>query len=189
MQIKINVPDGKSGNYEVETFTVREDDARLMRIRSIFGSGRGLIQPGEYKKLKRDGVMVMSNAPDEIRDFMPFVHRSRGSVLVNGLGLGVLLRALLAKDEVEEVTVIEKSADVIKLVAPTYAHDKRLTIIHADAFEYKPPKGKRYNCVWHDIWDTICSDNLPEMKTLHRKYGRCSDFQLSWCRRECEARR
>jgi hypothetical protein len=32
-------------------------------------------------------------------------------------------------------------------------------------------KGKRYDMVWHDIWDDICSDNLEGMAKLHRKYG------------------
>ena len=73
----------------------------------------------------------------------------------------------------------------IKLIAPHY-NDPRLEIIHADAFEWKPPKGVRYNCVWHDIWDYICTDNLPEMHKLHRKYGRRCDYQESWCRSVCE---
>lgn len=184
--IKIDVPDGKSGNWEVKTFKVSDEDSKMMRIRSVFNKGRGRLPAGTYKKLNRGSVLVMSNTPDEIRDCLPFVHRARGSVLVNGLGLGVLLKLLLEKEEITDITVIEKSKDVIALVAPTYAHEKRLTIINEDAFAYKPPKGKRYDCVWHDIWDYICGDNLPEMKSLHRKYGKRADLQLSWCRAECE---
>ena len=56
------------------------------------------------------------------------------------------------------------------MVAPTYIQDKRIKIINEDAFEFKPPKDKRYDFVWHDIWDDICTDNLPEMTKLHRKY-------------------
>ena len=55
-----------------------------------------------------------------------------------------------------------------------------------DAFEYKPPKGKRYDAVWHDIWDGICTDNLKDMKKLHRKYGKNSNYQASWARGLCE---
>ena len=106
--------------------------------------------------------------------------------MINGLGLGVTLKLVLAKPEVKNVTVIEKSADVIKLVAPTYCEDPRLVILNKDAFEYNPPKGVRYDAVYHDIWNNISSDNLPEMHKLHRKYGRRCAWQGSWCREWCE---
>lgn len=183
MKIDINVPDDISNDWRVESFEVEEGD--FSQTISMFKTGRG-VPTGNYKRLMRGGTCVMSNTPDEIRDFMRFVRIATGSVLVNGLGLGVLLKALLDKPEVTDVTVIEKSEDVIKLVAPTYLNDSRVIIINADAFEYKAPKGKRYNAVWHDIWDNICSDNLNEMKTLHRKYGRKTDYQESWCRWHCE---
>jgi spermidine synthase len=96
---------------------------------------------------------------------------------------------VLEKPEVERVTVIEKSEDVIVLVAPSFSKDNRVQIILADAFEYQPPKGVRYGAVWHDIWDTICGDNLPSMHRLHRKYGRRTEWQNSWCRELCERSR
>jgi hypothetical protein len=189
MNIEINVPDGISGGWAVETFTVSEDDAQFARMRAMFHGGRGYVPAGTYKRLIRTHGfkdVIMSNTPDEIRDFMGFVWKAKGSVLVNGLGLGVLLKALIDKPDITDITVIEKSEDVIKLVAPTYLTDKRVTIINADAFEYEPPQGKRYNAVWHDIWDGICSDNLKEMEILHRKYGRKTDYQESWCREQCK---
>ena len=75
---------------------------------------------------------------------------------------------------------------MIDLVGPSFSHDDRVNIICADAFEWRPPKGVRYNAVWHDIWDDICTDNLPEMTRLHRKYGRRADWQGSWCRELCK---
>jgi hypothetical protein len=183
MKIDIDVPDGVSGDWSVETFVVQEKE--LSQMISLFQTGRG-VPEGTYKRLKRNGVVVMSNTPDEIRDFMSFVRMSHGHVLVNGLGLGVLLKALLDKPQVTKVTVIEQSEDVIKLVGDTYLSDERVSIIHCDAFKYEPPKGVKYNAVWHDIWDYITSDNLPEMIKLHRKYGRRSEYQESWCRSQCE---
>lgn len=120
-------------------------------------------------------------------------------MLVNGLGLGIVAKACLEKTNkkghrlfyaVEKITVIEKSADVIHLVGPSYEkYGDRIEIINADALEYKPPKGVRYNVVWHDIWDNICSDNWETMKVLHRKYGRICEWQGSWCREEVKYNR
>ena len=192
MKIDINIPDGKSGNWAVETFTVSEDEARLENLRAAFSySSRG-ISPGTYKRLMRGGTVVMSNTPAEISDHLCFIYRSKrvgGDILINGLGLGVALSEILKSDLVRSVTVIEKSNDVINLVAGHFANDHRVSIINQDAFEFNPPKGKRYSTVWHDIWDYICSDNLPEMTRLHRKYGRRCDWQDSWCKKLCKRQR
>lgn len=177
------MPDGVSGEWQIETFEIKQPE--LSELMSKIKTGRG-VPPGKYKVLRRGSVTVMSNTPDEIQDFRHFVSNATGSVLVNGLGLGVLLNALLQKPNITEITVVEKSADVIKLVGETYLKDNRVTIINADAFEFVPPKGKRYNAVWHDIWDYICADNLPEMARLHRKYAKRADYQQSWCKEQCK---
>ena len=183
MKIEINVPDGVSGNWSVSTFTVEKEE--FSQMISMMKSGRG-VPEGTYKRLMRGGETIMSNTPDEIRDSLHFIYRATGSILINGLGLGVVVKALLDKPEVTDITVIENSEDVLKLCAPSYT-DSRLTIIHGDAFAWEPPKGKKYDAVWHDIWDNLCADNLVEMKKLHVKYGHKTKYQESWGRALCEA--
>ena len=155
----------------------------------ISGGGREIVA-GEYTKLMRGNTIVMSDTSAEISDHSYFVRQARGNVLINGLGLGWAVEALLQKESVKYITVIEKSLDVINLVAKHYEDkcpkDKKLWILQGDALDYKAPRGKRYDAVWHDIWDNICADNLEDMKTLHRKYGRRCDWQGSWCRYQCE---
>ena len=182
MKIDVTIPDKKIGDWSVSTFEITEKDASFQNMRSLYSSGPTTnYKPGIYKRLCRNGKTIMSNTPDEIRDHIRFISLARGNVLINGLGLGVCLKAILEKDEVESVTVIEKQQDVIDLISP-YFDDERLTIIHADSLEWKPPKGAYYDFVWHDIWDDICTDNLETMATLHRKYGRYCNWQHSWRR-------
>ena len=187
MNIQVNVPDNKIDPWEVSTFEVSEQDVVIENIRAMLKPGGRMIDPGRYKRLTRNGSVIMSNTPAEINDHLFFIWQAKkgGDILINGLGLGVALSAILESEAVVSVTVIEKAQEVVDLVAPTFAHDKRVEIIHADAFEWTPPKGKRYTAVWHDIWDDICVDNLPEMTRLHRKYGRRTDWQGSWCRELC----
>lgn len=191
-KISVDVPDGTSGAWSVETFAVTEEDERLDMVRAAASSSsRGRYVPaGTYKALKRDGHIIMSNTPDEIRDHRYFFSRAKGKVLINGLGLGVALKAILNKvDEsgvpaIELVHVVEKYEGVLNLVRPTYEGDKRVSFIHADALEYKPTL--KYDVVWHDIFDDICASNLPIMHKLHRKYGGKAVWQGSWCRERCE---
>lgn len=172
----VSVPEGTSGAWRVEQYEVPAD--RWQGFRRV-------VPPGRYTRLTRNGKVIMSDTPDEKRDHMWFAQRARGNVLINGLGLGMVLGAILRKLEVSSVTIIENSPDVIRLVAPSY-RDPRVTIIEADALEWRPAPGQRYDAVWHDIWDDICADNLPEMHKLHRRYGRRAAFQGSWARDLCE---
>jgi len=182
MKIDIDVPDGVSGEYTIESFNVLKNDPS--QFISALKTGR-CVPEGTYKRLMRGGTCVMSNTPDEIRDFSHFLWRASGHILINGLGLGVLLKGLLLKDDVKSIDVVEISKDVINLVYPTYKKDKRLTVINADAFTWTPPLGSRYDFVWHDIWDDICTGNLKEMAKLHRKYGKRCGYQDSWCKKLC----
>jgi hypothetical protein len=187
VKIDIDIPDGTSGDWSIKTFEVSEEDTSFYNVRAVFKPGCRTIEPGTYKKLIFKKNTTMSNTPAEIEDHMDFIYKARngGHILINGLGLGVALKAILENDNIESITVVEISEDVIKLVAPYYEKDKRVNIIHADAFTWKPPKGIRYSAVWHDIWNNITSENLPEMTRLHRKYGRRTDWQGSWCKDLC----
>jgi len=175
------IPEGSSGDWSVQRFEMTEDQAILSMIRD----GPRRCPAGSYTMLRRAGRLIMSDTPAELDDLRRFRLTARGSVLINGLGLGIAAKMALAKPEVTDVTVIELSSDVIALVAPHLACD-RLTVVNACAYGWKPERGRRWDTVWHDIWDDICSDNLEGMKRLHRKYGRRSEWQGSWCRFQCE---
>ncbi len=184
---KSTIPEGSSGDWRVEHFSISEKEASLHAIRCSLHPGMASrsVEPGTYTKLTRSGRIIMSDTPAELSDHWNPVHEATGHVLINGLGLGLVVQNILQKPEVTDITVIEISPDVVNIVSQ-YIQDSRLTIIIADAFSWRPPKNKRYQVVWHDIWDDICVDNLDGMKTLHRRYGRRTDWQGSWRRGLCE---
>jgi hypothetical protein len=182
---KVNIPEGESGGWKIEKFSVSEEEAKIFNIRASFSfTNRGqYIEPGDYTKLTYQGRVIMSDTPSEIRDHLWFINKANGNVLLNGLGLGVALQAVLQNEDVNKVVVNEISEDVIKLVSPSFKSD-RLIINNIDAFKYKP-NGMRFDYIWHDIWADICKDNLLEMKALHRRYGHWlqgDKIQGSWRR-------
>lgn len=186
---KVSVPEGSRSPWRVERFTVSDEDAQreamMASIRPQFGY-RG-VPAGTYTRLMCGDIVVMSDTPDEARGHWDARKFAKGNVLINGLGLGMILRMVAQKPEVSHVTVVEKSPDVIALVADHYLKmfPGKITVVNADAYEYKPPKGVRYGAVWHDIWDYICGDNLAGMGKLHRKYGCRADWQGSWQKEAC----
>lgn len=189
MKIEVDIPDGKIGEYAVETFEVTKSQADFFNLRCLFSSGgmnRGReIVPGTYKRLIRGRQTIMSNTPAEIRDHFEFIRRARGNVLIAGLGLGVALKAILEKDDVESVTVVEISPEVIQLVGKHFESDTRVNIVQGDIMEYKIPRGVYFDSVWFDIWDYISAGNVPQMKKLHRRFARRCSYQSSWNKQLC----
>jgi len=179
---KSKIPAGELGSIKVIKREVSEDDARFHNMRAVWSPGARTIDPGVYTELHINNSLVMSDTPAEYRDHSWFIYGARGHVLLNGLGLGCVLACVLPK--VDRVTVVEINEDVIAYVGPHF-NDPKVEIVYADALEWRPPKGTKYDAVWHDIWPNICSDNINDMKRLHRKYGRRTDWQGSWCRELC----
>lgn len=179
-RIPIRLEDGQIGEAAISHFTIKTVEQGI----TSFREPHNWVPPGDYVRLHIGGQLVMSDTPMEWRTNLPIIYAARDHVLINGLGIGMVPTAILRKPQVEKVTIVEKSADVIALVGPSL-NDPRVSIIHADALDYQPPKGVRYGAVWHDIWPSISGDNYPDMKRLHRKYARLADWQGSWCRDKC----
>lgn len=177
---RVDVPPGVYGDARVEHFTVEENSIENLRYRM---RGRGT-KPGTYTKLTVGHRLWMSDTDAELRDHFEAIYQIRkrgGRILINGLGLGLVVKAALAEPTVTHVNVVECNEDVIALVGPTYEGD-RCSIIHADAFTVQWAPGTRWTVAWHDIWLHLSEDNLPEMFRLHRKYGTRVDWQGSWSR-------
>ena len=86
------------------------------------------------------------------------IAKSCGKVLTLGLGLGYFAFHASEKAEVESVTVIEQSADVIELfqahILPQFPHKEKIRIIQADAFIYMEEKAaaEGYDFLFADLW-------------------------------------
>lgn len=113
------------------------------------------------------GEVVMEDTPFELRSHLGFAMKAYGNVLVTGLGLGCVVRGLLANPAVEHVTVLENSKDVLKLVQPFMPAD-RLTIIEADALEWTAKATAHFDCAWHDVW-TNRDEGEPHLDVWHSK--------------------
>lgn len=169
------------GQARVVPFEISEQQAAIYSFRDRF------IRPGRYCKLIVDGVLMMSDTPHEQMTNAAAVQNANGDVLIAGLGLGMILVPILRKPTVTSVTVIEKNSDVIALIEPRMPERNKLTIINTDIFQWKP-KGPnaRWDFIYFDIWPEITGDNYPEMKTLHRRFGRrCTGIISSWCKEYC----
>lgn len=153
----------EKGDFRIQHFEVTEKDIRAM----IDG-----ILPGRYVKLTYNGQIVMSNTWMEERTNFEFCRNAHGDVLIGGLGIGMIVLAIQEKEAVKSITILEKFQDVIDLVAGQLPLNSKVKIIKADVFDWKPEKGKRFDCIYMDIWNYINSDIYnDEMKPLKRKWA------------------
>jgi hypothetical protein len=136
------------------------------------------VTPGAYTKLVIDGEVMMSDTPHEDATCAELLLHARGSVLIAGLGIGMVLPPVLAKPTVTRVLVLEKYAEVIALVAASVAHPK-LEIRQADVL-LDPVPTEEFDTVYLDIWPTLSDLNLPEMAALRRRFAPCYRTRKTW---------
>lgn len=141
----------------------------------------------DYVLLRRDTLacemgkpleIVMDDSALELRKHVPIWLAARGRVLVTGLGLGCVVRGLLAKPEVDHVDVVEIDPDIIKVVGAEFRGDPRVTIYRGDALSIALPAAK-WDFAWHDIW---CEgDGLQRLhfRLMRRFKNRCGP-QGAW---------
>ncbi len=154
--------DGRAGDFELSHYEIGQNDwyAKLHGIPS-----------GKFVRLMHRGEVVMSNTEMEKRTNSDFVINAHGNVLIGGLGIGLIILAIQDKEEVKQITVVEKNKEVIELVGGQLPLNSKVHIVHDDVFEYKPLF--KYNTIYMDIWNYINSDVYQrEMKPLISRYRR-----------------
>lgn len=179
------VPAGRSGEWVVEKVVLpqREYDQAADPRPDFFK-----YRPGSYTCLRRGSVQFMTDLYDEWwtqRQGIDEALARGGEVLVTGLGLGLVVEAILQVGDspVERVTVLEQSADVIRLVAPHLQtrFAGKVEVIAADAFGWRPADGRRFSVAWHDIWaNPYGAETAAEIERLREWHRPWCDWQGFW---------
>ena len=98
------------------------------------------------------GECVMEDSMQELSRHLPIWLAAHGRVLVTGLGLGCVVRGLLASPHVSHIDIVEIDAGIIRVIGSEFASEPRCTIHHADAMTWTPPRGAKWDYAWHDLW-------------------------------------
>ena len=182
--VKSNLPRGRSGDWSIEKFSVQapgQGDSRPACFQSPAGT---------YTRLKKGNEVFMTDLYDEWWTQRMAIEQARvrgGDVLITGLGLGLVVASILEfpGGQVTRVVVIERSADVIGLVAPSLEsrYDGQIEVINADAFKWLPPPERRFSVAWHDIWPNPHEPGvLAQAEQLERRYAPYCGWQGNWVR-------
>lgn len=188
--LPVPIHEGKSGPWTIKTDDLGAVQSIAQNLQSMLhGSGfDSFIKPGRYTQLlhKERGV-VMSNTPMEVTTNMDFIKAAQGRVAINGLGLGMVVLALLQKPKVQHITVFEIDPHIIAMVGDWFLmnHGDKVRIVQADALTSTPGPKEHYDIVWHDIWDDITDLRIPEMERLRAKWANHASQQMFWAEDRC----
>ena len=113
----------------------------------------------------------MTLTPVDLDTCEEAIKAARGKVVTFGLGLGYYAYMAAEKKEVESVTVVELSEDVIHLfkehILPQIPNKHKINIVNSDAFEYAekvmPKEG--FDVAFVDTWRDA-SDGAPMYKKM-----------------------
>lgn len=108
-------------------------------------------QTGE-KTDRIHGDVVMEDSFNELARHMPIWLAARGRVLITGLGLGCVVRGLLANPDVDHIDVVEKDAGILRVIGPEFTDHPKVSLHHGDALTFEFPPDVNWDYAWHDLW-------------------------------------
>ena len=174
----IKIPEIKKGRWELK----RESYPAYRGVIAadiVFDGFREIPPLGFFKErfdfpaVLEDGNEWMTLTPVDLDTSDEAIERAHGKVVTFGLGLGYYTYMVSEKEEVESITVVEKSEDVIALfkeyILPQFSHPEKVRIVNADAFEYAEHimPAERYDVAFVDTWRDA-SDGAPMYERMKR---------------------
>lgn len=175
----VDIPEGERGEYKIRhVHWPAGQVARLVSNRTALFSGAPEITsvkfagPTRWHELTQGGGVWTTDYPIERYQQEKLIQNFSGRVLVTGLGVGMIARLLSLKPKVTNVVIVERSQEVIDLVAP-YICDAKVSVVKMDAFDYLETTDDKFDYAFHDIWqgdgeNTLVKMVLPLRKLTHR---------------------
>ena len=168
----IKISDIKDGDWELRLESYKPYRAVIAGDMEIYDDFREVAPLGffteefRFPAVLEGGNEWMTLTPVDLDTSDEAIEAAHGRVVTFGLGLGYYAYMCSEKEEVESITVIEKSPDVIKLfkthILPQFPNKDKVTVIEADAFEYagKDMAAAKYDVAFVDTWRDA-SDGTP----------------------------
>lgn len=177
----IDLPESRSGHlsiqHKIETGRVPVVGLRQAIMRGVTPVSVTLKEPLRIHVLEDDHRGTwMTDMPEELNQIGEVLAtvQPRGSVLVGGLGLGILARVVAEHPGVERVVVVERDKDVINLCFKP-GRDPFICV-HADLYQWLREYPGQFDCYLLDTWQGTGEiawwrEVLPLRRIIRNKFG------------------
>ncbi len=178
----VGVVEATNGRWRFARGEFAPMEAFVFRDFKLTQDGRMLPQIGffrekyTYPAVFENGREWMTLQPNEITTHKKAIAAAHGRVLTFGLGLGYFAYHASQKENVESVTVVDVSGEVIALfrewILPRFPHREKLRFVCRDAFDFAETEMAGafdfvYTDIWHDAGDG--KDLYLKMKAYESK--------------------
>lgn len=173
----MRLSDIQDGNWEIRTEKYAPYRGVICDDMEIFEDMREVPPLGffteefSFPAILENGNEWMTLTPVDLDTCEEAIKAARGKVVTFGLGLGYYAYMVSEKAEVESVTVVELSPDVIRLfekhILPQMPNRHKIKIVNADAFEYaeRVMPSEDFDLAFVDTWRDA-SDGAPMYKKM-----------------------
>lgn len=159
----IRIPTDMRGKWQLKTESLKPFEAFVCNDIVVTEDCRMIPQIGFFKEeypfpaVLENGREWMTLQPNEMVTSYPAIHAAHGRVLTFGLGLGFFAYHASEKQDVESVTVVDISGDVIDLfqthILPQFPHKEKIHLVQCDAFDFAEAQmAGNFDFVFADIW-------------------------------------
>lgn len=179
----VRIPTDVKGKWELRQETLQPFEPFVCNDIVVTPDRRMIPQIGFFEEtypfpaVLENGREWMTLQPNEMVTTWPAIKEAKGRVLTYGLGLGYFAYHAAEKPEVESVTVVDLSADVIDLfqkhILPQFPHKEKIRLVHSDAFAFADTQmAGNFDFVFGDIWHDAGDgrDLYLRMKAWETKY-------------------
>ena len=149
---KFTLTEGRYAKGELFQYDMPDFDAEYIVPKLGF-----FTSPVRFPAIYEGTKPWMSVCPSEILSMQGDIAAARGKVLVLGLGLGYYPFMISGKMDVEEVTVVERSPEIVKLfeenLLPQFPFGFKIETAQCDAYDYLDEvEPGEFDFIYCDLW-------------------------------------
>ncbi len=175
----IRIENVTDGAWELKRESYKPYRGVICNDMELYGDFREVPPLGFFREefhfpaVLENGNEWMTLTPVDLDTSDGAIAAARGRVVTFGLGLGYYAYMVSEKTEVESITVVEKSPDVIRLfkrhILPQFPNAHKVEIVNADAFEYaeKAMPEMHFDLAFVDTWRDA-SDGAPMYERMKK---------------------
>ena len=174
-------PISKAGNYRIHRDKYTRGKYKYWGLDGYltFTVDKALPITTLQQRRNRHWYSWMVDDPPQQRAMEIYAAHAEGRVLVAGLGLGLYLHELAKNSDVEKVTVVEISSEVVELITPFLPSLPGLTIVREDFYEFLNTSQEQWDTILIDLWVShgveekmriLYHNVLPLIPILQNKY-------------------
>lgn len=171
----IKIPENVRGKWALKQEFLAPYEPFVCRDFKVLPDGRMLPQIAFFKEkypfpaVLENGREWMTLQPNEMVTTWPAIGEARGRVLTFGMGLGYFAYHAAEKPEVESVTVVDLSADVLELfrthILPQFPNKEKIKLVQKDAYAFaEEDMAGNFDFVFADIWHDVGDGREPYLK-------------------------